>query len=35
MISDAGYKHLGLHPPANVKDRQMALQIDLPADEDA
>lgn len=34
MISDAGYKHLGLQPPANVKDRQMALQIDLPADED-
>lgn len=35
MISDAGYKHLGLQPPANVKDRQMALQIDLPSGEDA
>jgi len=35
MISDAGYRHLGLTPPPNAKDRQMALQIDLPADEDA
>lgn len=35
MISDAGYRHLGLAPPPNAKDRQMALQIDLPADEDA
>lgn len=34
MISDAGYKHLGLNPPANARDRQMALQIDTPADED-
>ncbi len=34
MISDAGYKHLGLQPPANAKDRQMALQIDLPSEED-
>ena len=35
MISDAGYKHLGLQPPANVKDRQMALQIDVPSEGDA
>jgi len=35
MISDAGYKHLGLTPPANARDRQMALQIDTPADDDA
>ncbi len=34
MISDAGYKHLGLTPPANVKDRQLALQMDLPVDGD-
>lgn len=34
MISDAGYKHLGLQPPANVKDRQIALQIDLPGGEE-
>lgn len=35
MISDAGYRHLGLAPPPNAKDRQMALQIDLPVDEEA
>ena len=35
MISDAGYKHLGLTPPANARDRQIALQIDTPADDDA
>lgn len=34
MISDAGYKHLGLTPPANAKDRQMALQMDLPVEGD-
>lgn len=35
MISDAGYKYLGLPLPQNAKDRQMALQIDLPeADEE-
>lgn len=33
MISDAGYKYLGLPLPKNAKDRQMAL-IDLPAEED-
>lgn len=32
MISDAGYKYLGMPLPQNAKDRQMAL-IDLPADE--
>lgn len=32
MISDAGYKHLGITPPANAKDRQIALQVDLPED---
>lgn len=35
MTSDAGYRHLGLTPPQNVQDRQMALQIDLPGDADA
>lgn len=35
MISDAGYKHLGLTPPKNSRDRQLALQVDLPADEEA
>lgn len=34
MISDAGYKHLGITPPANAKDRQVALQMDLPVDGD-
>ncbi len=34
MISDSGYKYLGLPLPKNVRDRQMALEIDLPADED-
>ncbi len=34
MISDNGYKYLGLPPPANAKDRQMALMIDLPAGEE-
>src|SRR5690606_33578154 len=32
MISDAGYRHLGLEAPANARDRQMALEIDAPAD---
>jgi len=30
MISDAGYKYLGLPLPQNGRDRQMALMIDLP-----
>lgn len=34
MISDAGYRHLGLTAPQNVKDRQMALMIDNPAEDD-
>jgi Holliday junction DNA helicase RuvB len=34
VISDAGYKYLGLQPPKNARDRQIALQIDLPADDD-
>ena len=33
MISDAGYKYLGLTPPQGAKDRQMALMIDLPEGE--
>jgi len=32
MISDSGYKYLGLPLPKNAKDRQLALQIDAPAD---
>jgi Holliday junction DNA helicase RuvB len=34
MVSDSGYKHMGLRPPTNAKDRQMALRIDLPGEED-
>lgn len=34
MISDAGFKYLGLPLPKNAKDRQMALMIDSPAQED-
>ena len=34
MISDAGYKYLGLPLPKNAKDRQLALMIDTPSDED-
>lgn len=34
MISDAGYKYLGLPLPKNAKDRQMALMVDLPSGED-
>lgn len=34
MISDAGYKYNGLTPPNNSKDRQMALQIDTPSEEE-
>lgn len=34
MISDAGYKHLGLNPPADVKNRQLALMIDSASEED-
>lgn len=30
MISDAGYKYLGLPLPQNARDRQMALTVDLP-----
>lgn len=30
MISDAGYKYLGLPLPKNGKDRQMALMVDIP-----
>lgn len=30
MISDSGYKYLGLPLPKNAKDRQMALMVDLP-----
>jgi Holliday junction DNA helicase RuvB len=33
MISDAGYKYLGLPLPQGAKDRQMALMIDLPEGE--
>lgn len=34
MISDAGYKYLGLPLPKNARDRQLALMIDTPSDED-
>lgn len=34
VISDAGYKYMGLTPPANAATRQMALQMDLPEAED-
>lgn len=34
MISDAGYKYLGLELPKNAKDRQMALQIDMPGQDE-
>ena len=34
MISDAGYKYLGLPLPKNAKDRQLALMVDLPGEED-
>ncbi len=30
MISDAGFKYLGLPLPGNLKDRQLALMVDLP-----
>jgi Holliday junction DNA helicase RuvB len=30
MISDAGYKYMGLPLPQNGRDRQMALLVDLP-----
>ena len=33
MISDAGYKYLGLPLPQGAKDRQMALMIDAPEGE--
>ncbi len=33
MISDAGYKHMGLSVPNDVKNKQMALAIDTPEDE--
>jgi Holliday junction DNA helicase RuvB len=33
MISDAGYKYLGLPLPQGAKDRQMALMIDVPEGE--
>ena len=35
MISDAGYKYLGLMPPQNAKDRQIALQLDDSGESDA
>jgi holliday junction DNA helicase RuvB len=34
VISDAGYKYLGLPLPKNAKDRQLALMVDLPGDGD-
>ncbi|MEZ0262782.1 MAG: Holliday junction branch migration DNA helicase RuvB [Alphaproteobacteria bacterium] len=34
MISDAGYKYLGLPLPKNAKDRQLALMIDSAGQED-
>jgi Holliday junction DNA helicase RuvB len=34
VISDAGYKYMGLTPPANAATRQMALQMDMPEAED-
>jgi holliday junction DNA helicase RuvB len=30
MISDAGFKYLGLPLPGNLKNRQLALMVDLP-----
>jgi len=30
MISDAGYKYLGLPLPQSGRDRQMALMVDMP-----
>lgn len=33
MISDAGYKYMGLQPPRS-QERQMALEIDAPASDD-
>lgn len=34
MISDTGYKYLGLPPPNDARDRQLALMVDLPSVED-
>lgn len=34
MISDAGFRYLGLPLPKNAKDRQLALMIDTPSQED-
>lgn len=34
MISDTGYKYLGLPPPNDARDRQLALMVDLPGVED-
>lgn len=34
MISDTGYKYLGLQPPNDARDRQLALMVDLPGVED-
>ncbi|MBI1214234.1 MAG: Holliday junction branch migration DNA helicase RuvB [Alphaproteobacteria bacterium] len=34
MISDAGYRHLGLNPPPDAKTRQLALMIDSASEED-
>ena len=35
MISDNGYKYLGLTPPQGAKDRQMALMVDLPTTDES
>jgi Holliday junction DNA helicase RuvB len=34
MISESGYRHLGLNPPPDAKNRQLALMIDSAAEED-
>ena len=34
MVSDSGYKYMGLKPPTNAKDRQMVLEIDTPGEND-
>lgn len=34
MVSDTGYKYMGLKPPANAQIRQFALEIDTPGEED-
>jgi len=34
MISDNGYKYLGINPPQGAQDRQMALMVDLPTNEE-